>query len=306
MKDYIKVAVTGGAGFLGNSLVEFFNNTEKIVPFSIDKKTHVHLDADTYHMNINHRERLIEIFNDEDADCVVHTAAPTNIGNSVSQPAEFVPKLMKPAINVLEASAKTDVSRVVNISSAHVYGEYGRRWVSEDMMKSPDSPYAAAKLAVENVMESYNTMYPQLQLVNVRPSTLFGANMPSHMLIPELVSKASSDGDVIVRGTGENTRCYTHVNDVCDGIYRCVVRGGLDGQAFNIGSASPLTIKEVAEIVVDEVDEDKDIYFHGETFKGDTRHIMSDITKAMSVIDYTPKIPPKAGIREYVKEKIDD
>lgn len=293
-----RVVVTGGAGFIGSSLVGRLKTLAGFKPIVLDiKQSNPHGVRHVSH-DLKDTERLRAIFEDVQPDTVVHMASNESVSYSVDNPAEVINDITAKAVSVCEASQGI-VDRVINISTTHVYGDSCDRPSKETDTPNPDSPYAAAKLSAEHIVNQY---YQRgMDTVNLRYDTCYGEGMPDHMLFDDILEDCREGGPISLFGTGENTRAFTHVEDIVRGTTWVIKSTGLSGMTINIGSGESTSIRRVAELIRDEYGLDCDITFEGKSWEGDTRHIHGDITRARAILGYEPMYDIEAGIEKFVE-----
>jgi nucleoside-diphosphate-sugar epimerase len=179
-------------------------------------------------------------------DIVFHLAAISNVDASIRDPVITLSTNTFGTANLLEESRISDVKKFVYISSAHVYGVPQYLPVDEAHPVVPREPYAASKIASEQIVQAYANAYG-LDYGILRPFNVFGAGQDTSFLIPGVISQAMKDGAIRV-GNTDPTRDFLYVDDCVNG-FLCVAERGTG--IYNIGSGEDRSIASVVEKIRD-------------------------------------------------------
>lgn len=185
----------------------------------------------------------------QDVDVVFHLAAISNVDASVRDPLRTINTNTMGTANLLEEARAGKVKKFVYISSAHVYGIPQYLPVDEAHPTVPREPYAASKIASENLVQAYTNSYG-MGCAIVRPFNVFGAGQDTSFLIPGVISQALGSRTIRV-GNVDPTRDFLYVDD-CVGGFICVADRGTG--IFNLGSGLDRSIGSVVEKIRDLVD----------------------------------------------------
>ena len=190
----------------------------------------------------------------QDVDVVFHLAAISNVDASVRDPLQTIKTNTMGTANLLEEARVGKAKKFVYISSAHVYGVPQYLPVDEAHPTVPREPYAASKIASEQLVQAFGNAYG-LDFAVLRPFNVFGAGQDNSFLIPGVISQALMNG-VIRVGNMEPRRDFLYVEDCVDG-FMCVADQGTG--VYNIGSGLKTgTSPSVVEKIRDLVDPDPD------------------------------------------------
>ena len=185
----------------------------------------------------------------EDIDVIFHLAAISNVDASIRDPIRTISTNTFGTAHLLEESRNSGAKKFVYISSAHVYGVPRYLPVDEAHPLSPREPYAASKIASENIVQAYANAYG-LGFAILRPFNVFGAGQDVSFLIPGVIQQALKNG-VIRVGNMEPTRDFLYIEDCVNGFLCAADRGtGI----YNIGSGEYRSIASVVEQIRDLVD----------------------------------------------------
>jgi nucleoside-diphosphate-sugar epimerase len=297
--------VTGGAGFIGSHISE-----------TLVKRGHRVRVADNfvtgYKRNIRDGVEFLEGDCADPAfarrivdgmDYVIHQAAIPSVPRSVEKPLESHRANVDGMLHMLIASREAGVKRLVFAGSSSVYGDTEVLPKVETMEPNPMTPYALQKL----MSESYGQMFTRLygfETVTTRYFNVFGPRQDPGSPYSGVISlfiKALSDGtQPVIYGDGEQTRDFTYVSNVVDGVLRAAETPGVGGEVFNVATNSRISLNQLLEVLKKIFGSNVEpIYKEGR--RGDVRDSQADITKAERLLGYKPTVSLEDGLRETVK-----
>lgn len=310
----MEILVTGGAGFIGSNLTERLlkEGHEIVVLDNLDPYYDLRLkevNLQRCHEITTDRFEFVEgsikdeglvedIFADRSIDIVFHKAAKAGVRPSVEAPKEYNENNVTGLLNVLESANDHGVERLVNASSSSVYGIPEYLPYDEEHPNSPKSPYAVTKLANEHYCNVFNELY-DISTVNLRYFTVYGPRMRPNMAISNFVSRCLNGEPPVIYGDGEQTRDFTYIDDVVDANIELLDSSDVDGETMNIGSTDRISIRELAEYVVEYTGSDVDI-IHEEGKDADARHTHADVSKASECIGYDPEVDIREGVSAFI------
>jgi len=310
----MQVLVTGGAGFIGSNLAErLLREGHQVVV--LDKfDPYYDLGIKEHNLEVCRRvdderfefvegsttddELIEEIVAGHDVDVIFHEASKAGVRTSVEQPKAYNENNIDGIVTVLEAAADHGVERVVNASSSSVYGVPEYLPYDEEHPNHPKSPYAVTKLAAEHYCNVYNDLR-DVATVNLRYFTVYGPRMRPNMAISNFVSRCLNDEPPIIYGDGQQTRDFTYIDDIVEANLELLETDAADGEAVNIGSHDNISIRELAEYVVEETGADVDIV-HDDAKDADARHTHADVSKAGELVDYEPSTDIREGVAKFI------
>jgi len=312
------VAITGGAGFLGSHIVDYFVEQDKNVvvvdDFSEGSKDNLSEsidDVEIRKVDLRHRELTINAF--DDIDVIVHLAAKIGgIGYFHHVPADII--AMNDAMNrsIFDAAIEHDIKRVCYASSSMVYENATEFPVTEDQLGEippPDSAYGYQKLSGEYYCEAYHDQY-DVEYSIFRPFNAVGSREPpgdevgqAHV-IPDFIKKIRDEQQypLEVLGTGEQIRAFTNVRDIAAGVYKCAYDPAAANDDFNLGSSEGVTMLKLGERIWNLCKREEP--FEVETTEGfdhDVKKRVSDSSKAGEILDWEPEISLQESLEEYVE-----
>jgi UDP-glucose 4-epimerase len=249
-----KIAVTGGAGFIGSNLVERLlskgHEVTVVDDLSTGLKSNLDLNKITFHeLSLTNRDGLAKALNGVDA--IVHLGARGSVPRSLKNPIATHDVNATGTLNVLEA-ARSNGSQVIFSSSSSVYGRNGQLPKDESMWLSPLTPYAASKLAAEGYVQAYGDAF-EVPVTLLRFFNVFGPKQrPDHeyaAVLPKWIWKAMNNEAIDVYGDGSQTRDFTYVRTVLDVIEDAINRGIRTEGAVNLAYGNRISLLTTIDLL---------------------------------------------------------
>ena len=303
----MRALITGGAGFIGSHLADRLLGLEHDVTIVDDLSTGSVENIARLKSNVRFEYHLDTIFNRQLlaelvdlADVVFHLAAAVGVRRIVEYPVRTIETNVRGSELILEMAAKKQ-KRVLITSTSEVYGKSTKLPFSErdDLVFGSTYncrwSYACSKAIDEFLALAYHRE-KKLPVTIVRLFNTAGPRQTGQygMVLPTFVHQALSGEAVTVFGTGEQSRCFSHVDDVIEGILACVTSAQTVGEIFNLGNTEQVTVKALAARIIAATGSKSPIRYvpysqaYGEGFE-DMEHRIPDISKAHACFGYTPK-----------------
>ena len=300
--------VTGGAGFIGSSLVKKLeeNNYSTITYDDYSNasgKLNIPKGAKIVKGNILNIDKLKTVC--KKADVVFHLAVKP-LAMSFDKPDEVVK--VNDYGTYLVAKTCTELKcKMIHISSSEAYGTAMKKSMREDHTLLPTTIYAGSKAASELYVRGFEKS-DGLKMVIVRPFNSYGKYMRSDTYsaaIPKFYERMSKKLPLIIQGTGMQTRDFTYVEDTCNGMMLADQTKNAIGGTFNIGQGKEETIKKIANVTLKTYEEITGIDLKTKlkfekARKGDVMRHNADISHARKILGYKPSIGLKEGISRYI------
>lgn len=279
----MKVLVTGGAGFIGSHIAEYFAEAGHSVRI-LDNLATGYSQNIPQHGNVEFiKGDICDPSSVEKAvsgmDCVFHEAALVSVPLSCEKPVEAFRINTLGTLNILQACVRAEVEKFVTASSAAVYGNNPVLPKVESMYPEPASPYAISKLDGEYLAKMFYEEYG-LRTTCLRYFNVYGPRQdpksPYAAVIPIFLERAKAGKDLVIYGDGLQSRDFVHVRDVVRANAAALEHG--DGQVFNVAMGKSITVLELAENIVALTGSSSKIV-HAESRAGDVRDSKADVSK---------------------------
>jgi nucleoside-diphosphate-sugar epimerase len=237
-------------------------------------------------------------------DVVFHLAGEGSPASPPDDVGRMVETNVTGTFHVLRAASDAGVRRVVFASSAAVYGEIHEDPKREEMTPQPASPYAVSKLAGEQLCTMFHRR-GELETVVLRLFNVYGPGQDQpgqrDKFIPRCMASARDGQPIPVRGDGEQTRDYVHVDDVVDAFVRAADRDGAGGQVINVGSGQPLSVLAVIRIVAAALGVEPAITWLP-SVEGEVRHATAECRRMRALLGMSPTQAADAAIARLVHD----
>jgi len=294
--------VTGGAGFIGSHLAEDLvrrGERVRVVDSLITGKranlAHLpqveFLEGDLAELAVARRAV-------EGVDYVLHQAAIPSVPRSVSDPITSNRANIDATLNVLVAARDAGVKRVVYAGSSSAYGDTPTLPKHEEMPTSPLSPYALQKLVGEQYLKMFNRLYG-LDTVTIRYFNVFGPRQdpssPYSGVISLFISALVEGRRPTIYGDGGQTRDFTYVANVVDGVLRACHAPGIAGEMMNVATGGRISLNELLATLADLVGTRTEAIY-AEPRAGDVRDSQADISRARRLTGYEPTVGLREGL----------
>lgn len=306
--------VTGGAGFIGSHLigallrdeearVTCIDNFEDFYPRNI-KEANVNLYSNDsrfvfYQVDIGKIDELTSVLSTiKKPDVIIHLAARAGVRPSIAQPLDYYQTNVMGTLHLLEYAKNQRIQNFVFASSSSVYGQNPDvPWKENVTDLQPISPYAASKIAGENLGQVYSHLY-DIQFKALRLFTVYGPRQRPDLAIHKFAELMTKSESIPLFGDGTTYRDYTHVSDIVNGFLAAIKYGKKKFDVFNIGSGNPVTLMELVNGLEQAMKVKATIDFLPKQ-AGDVDRTYADINKAKADLGYSPKMNIEEGLRDF-------
>lgn len=294
--------VTGGAGFIGSHLCEELvrrGERVRVVDSLITGKranlAHLpaveFLEGDLADLEVARRAA-------EGVDYVLHQAAIPSVPRSVSDPITSNRANIDATLNILVAARDAGVKRLVYAGSSSAYGDTPTLPKCEDMPTRPLSPYALQKLVGEQYLAMFTRLYG-LDTVTTRYFNVFGPRQdpssPYSGVISLFISALIDGRQPIIYGDGGQTRDFTYVANVVDGVLRACHAPGIGGRMLNLATGGRIGLNDLLGTLCQILGVEAEAV-HREARAGDVRDSQADISRAKEWLGYAPIVDLREGL----------
>jgi nucleoside-diphosphate-sugar epimerase len=295
--------VTGGAGFIGSHLAEELvrrGHTVRVVDNlssgRLQNLEHISpvefLEGDLADLSVARRAA-------DGMEFVLHQAAIPSVPRSVTDPIASNRANVDAALNMLVASRDAGVKRLVFAGSSSVYGNTPVMPKREDMFPSPLSPYALQKLVAEQYGQMFTRLYG-FETVTIRYFNVFGPRQdpssPYSGVISLFISALLEGRRPTIYGDGLQTRDFTYVANVVDGVLRACEAPATAGEVINVATGSSVSLRDLLS-AMNGILGTKLEAAYGAAREGDVRDSLADIGKARELLGYMPFVSLCDGLR---------
>ena len=290
------VLVTGAAGFLGQHVVRAFLDESRPV-IGVDLAGEPTPQA-------NYRfERLSlpspafdELLRGGRVGTLVHCAGRASVEESLRTPkADFEASALL-TLEVLEAlRLHSPHTRLLLLSSAAVYGDPLRLPIDEEAPVRPLSPYGFHKHQCELLCREYATVFG-LKTLSFRIFSAYGAGL-KRQVVWDIVRKACREPELVLRGSGEESRDFIHALDVARACVIAEGRAEMKGECYNLASGQETSIRELAERILDALGLHRPLVFDRQSLAGVPKRWQADIARLQS-LGFRPSVALEQGLRE--------
>ena len=301
-----RIFVTGGAGFIASHLVPrlidrgdevtLYDNFDPFYPERLKRRG---LDARARLVTGDIRDpaALQRSFAESRPDIVVHLAALAGVRPSLERPAEYMDVNVRGTTCVLEAARDAGVQRFVLGSSSSVYGARAKPPFREDArIDSPESPYAASKVASEVVARTFHNLYG-IEIAALRFFTVYGPRQRPDLAIHKFSRRMLARQPISFFGDGSTQRDYTWAPDIVDGVLAaCDVP--LRHEVVNLGGAHTTSLRELVRLLEETLGVEA-ILERKPAQPGDVPLTSADVSKAQKVLGWAPRVPLPEGLRTF-------
>ena len=296
--------VTGGAGFIGSHLVEELvrrGHHVRVVDSLITGKrknlAHVSgvefVEGDLADVTVAARAV-------EGITYVLHQAALPSVPRSVMDPITSNRANIDASVNILVAARDAGVKRLVYAGSSSAYGNTPTLPKHEEMPTNPLSPYALQKLVAEQYAQMFTRLYG-FETVTIRYFNVFGPRQdpgsPYSGVISLFATALLEGRQPTIYGDGEQTRDFTYVANVVDGVLRAAEAPGVSGHVINVATGNRISLNALLR-TMNEIVGTKLEPIYQEPRAGDVRDSQADISKAKKLLGYTPVVSLQEGLKK--------
>jgi nucleoside-diphosphate-sugar epimerase len=299
--------VTGGAGFIGSHLTEELVRrghrvrvADSLITGKRSNLDHISgvefLEGDLAELTFA-RESM------KGCDFVLHQAAIPSVPRSVQDPITSNTANVDATLNVLVAARDAGVKRLVFAASSSAYGDTATLPKHEEMPTNPLSPYALQKVVGEQYLQMFTRLYG-LETVSIRYFNVFGPRQdpssPYSGVISVFATALLENRSPRIYGDGEQTRDFTYVANVVDGVLRACEAPKASGEIINVATGGRISLNKLFYGMRDVVGGTLEPTY-AEPRKGDVRDSQADITRAKALLGYEPTVSFEEGISRTIE-----
>jgi dTDP-glucose 4,6-dehydratase len=323
-RNFKKVLITGGAGFIGSHLVKQINSSRdwKVsvldsITYAGDLKNLKDTEMENfYRYDIKHLDTLKKLSSENTFDAIIHLAAESHVDRSIENPLEFVETNVNGTVNLLEIGLqqfkKNPKFVFYHVSTDEVFGDIPLELdykFDESTSYDPSSPYSASKAASDHFVRAYHRTYG-LPVVISNCSNNYGTHQYPEKLIPVVVNRLLNGEKIPVYGSGENMRDWLHVRDHADAIINILERGTI-GETYCVGGNTVISNLELVKKICSKFDQvageknSERLISFVEDRKGHDLKYAINASKLEKDLDWKPRVSFDLGLKETVQWYVD-
>ena len=313
-----KVLVTGADGFIGSHLVErlvrdgydvrafvfynSFNSWGWLDSASADVRRSIEVVAGDVRDPFGVREAV------RGCDAVLHLAALIAIPYSYRSPAAYVETNITGTLNVLQAAREFGVRRMVHTSTSETYGTAQFVPITELHPQVGQSPYAATKIAADQMAISFHRSF-DLPVTVLRPFNTYGPRQSARAVIPTIIVQSLAGDGQVRLGSRHPTRDFTLVHDTVGGFVAMLeTTQPVEGEVINIGSGFEISIGETAEVIAQAIGRELNIVFDEDRVRpsnSEVERLWAGTEKAKELVGWQPGHAGLDGFRRGIAETVE-
>jgi len=309
--------VTGSEGFIGSHLVEHLVRSGISVRATVlynsfghtgwlaDLPPEIATEIDVVFGDVRDRNWVNSAV--KGCDTIIHAAALISVPYSYAAVESFLDTNASGTLNVLSAARDADICRLVQISSSEVYGTAQYVPIDENHPLGAQSPYAATKIAADQMAKSFYHAYG-LPVTLVRPFNTYGPRQSTRAIIPTIITQCLQEDPSLNLGVLQPTRDFTFAPDLAVGLAAAATAPDIDGDVINFGTGFEISIGNVVEMVAEILGVEVDVNFDEDRIRpanSEVERLYADVNKAEKMLGWKPKFSGKAGFKSGLRETCD-
>jgi UDP-glucuronate 4-epimerase len=307
------ILATGAAGFIGSTLVDHLLTAEDTSVIGLDnldpsyseiqkrenlRQSLAHPGFKFYKDDIQDSPRLLEIFQKEKPEVVVHLAAAVGGRDSFRRPSFYQQTNVVGTENVLEACRLTGVTQLILASTGSVYSGSGKLCAEREAINCTINPYVVSKRAAEMLAETHQRNYG-IKTTVLRIFTVFGPRQRSQMGISQFVTGIDIGKEIQLFGDGSDSRDYLFVDDCARGII-AAINNPCDFEIINLGTGQLTSLNGVVALIAAAMGKQPRFGYVPHP-AGDPQGARADMRKARSLLGFEPQTSMSQGIASFIE-----
>ncbi len=306
-----KIFITGGAGFIANTLISRLIESNDITAYDNFRRDTISNSDLATHPNLTivkgdvlDYSKLVKTM--KGADIVIHCAAIAGINTVIKKPTETMRVNLIGTANVLQAAHENEVTnRFIDFSTSEVFGSKSFKSTEDDDMITGSAgearwTYCVSKLAEEHLSMAYYKEF-NIPAVIVRPFNVYGPGQTGDSAILRFITRALKNEDIYIYGDGTQIRAWCYIDDFVDGVMKCLEVPEAVGHSFNIGNErTVLTIYGLAQAVCRILNSKSNLLFKP-ALSADIELRVPAIQKAKTILNFQATVELEEGILRTAK-----
>jgi|TARA_B100000767_G_C19724639_1_gene518897 NAD dependent epimerase/dehydratase len=305
-----RVLITGGCGFIGSNLTNYF--LKKRVKVIVLDKYNFHNNYGWLEDIKNNKNLEVELGDIRDydivnntikkVDSVIHLAALIGIPYSYKSPLAYINTNILGTYNILESCKQNKIKNIIVTSTSEVYGSSRYEPMDENHPTESQSPYAASKNSADELTKSYFRSF-NLPIKIIRPFNAYGPRQSARAVIPNIIFQLNNKKIKKVKlGNLTPKRDYTYVEDLCDAYYK-IYNLKKFGETYNVGTNEKISIKDLYNLISETIGIKKEIIIENIRKRKKTSEVMSlrsNFNKLNKATGWKPKTSFVKGLKKTI------
>ena len=311
-----KILVTGANGFIGSHLLE------ALVHKGYETKAFVHYNSFNSWGWLDETSKEIknefEVFTGDirdpngvseaihGCDTILHLAALIGIPYSYHSPDTYIDTNIKGTLNILQASRKQGIEKILHTSTSEVYGTAEYVPIDENHPLKGQSPYSASKIGADQIAMSFFSSF-DTPVGIIRPFNTYGPRQSARAIIPTIISQSLSKSKKIKLGSLLPTRDFNYVSDTVDAFLCGIKSNKIIGETVNLGNKFEVSIKKLVLMISKILEEEIIIVEDKKRFRpknSEVDRLLADNRKAKNLLSWEPMHSGQRGLEEGLKKNV--
>ena len=306
-----KILITGADGFIGSHLAEKLAKKKNFKVFALVQYNSFGSNGWLENIDLKIRRKISIISGDirdkkfvstltRNKDIICHLAALISIPYSYYSPYAYVDTNINGTLNLLESSLENNVKKFIHTSTSEVYGSAQFTPIDEKHPINAQSPYAATKVAADQLVNSYRDTFG-LNTITLRPFNTFGPRQSERAIIPSIINQAMINDKNIKLGNIDTKRDFTFINDTINAFERAIKTGKKIDNVINVGTNYSITIKSLAKIIFKILGKNLKILKENRRvrpIKGEVDHLKASNLLAKKKLLWKPNFNGEKGLKK--------
>ena len=307
-----KILVTGSAGFMGSHLVDGLEKKGYEV-YGVDDLSggfmrNVSNKKKFTKLDLRNRKKVDDYVRKLKPEMIFHLAADATEGRSHFTPFSALDRNLVAYMNLLVPAIRNGMKKMVLASSMSVYGAQQVPF-NEKMITQPEDIYGSAKSSMETITKVLSRVYGFSYLI-IRPHNVYGPRQnvsdPYRNVIGIFLNRLLHNKSFYIYGDGKQKRAFSYIDDTIPPMIKAAFNQKCEGKIMNVGGEEPITLNQLAKIILEEYFATKDIPKnflprHLPARPQEVKYAYSNHDVAKKLMGFKPRTPMREGMREMIK-----